>query len=191
MLPTLLFILWAYGMYALISALAGRGRKGSKFRTRGPGRRYGWLALGSGLLLGLGLTVVLAQSFVEPDHNLGLAGFLGTVWAEGWPDRVNQRMEYPPIKGTGIGNQPVYALLHPGTSPADLAQEKTAAKLRPIKKPKVRNHLVPRAKSPKSANQLAKKDKGAAKGKSKTTAKNKKPWSPESVAGPKSPKTSG
>ncbi len=24
MLPTLIFILWAYGMYALISALAGR-----------------------------------------------------------------------------------------------------------------------------------------------------------------------
>jgi hypothetical protein len=171
-LPTLLFILWAYGMYALISALAGR--KGSKFRARGPGRRYGWLALGSGLLLGLGLTVVLARSFVEPDHNLGLAGFLGTVWAEGWPDKVNQRVEYPPIKGTATGNQPVYALLHPETSPADLAQEKTAAKPRPIKKPKVRNLQVPQAKSPKSTIQVAKKDKGAAKGKSKTTAKKKK-----------------
>ena len=189
MLPTLLFILWAYGMYALISALAGRGRKESKFRARGPGRRYGWLALGSGLLLGLGLTVVLARSFVEPDHNLGLAGFLGTVWAEGWPDKVNQRVEYPPIKGPATGNQPVYALLHPGTSPADLAQEKTAAKPRPIKKPKVRNLLAPQAKSPKSAIQVAKKDKGAAKDKSKTTVKKKKPWSSASVAGPKSPKT--
>ena len=189
MLPTLLFILWAYSMYALISALTGR--KGSKFRARGPGRRYGWLALGSGLLVGLGLTVFLARSFVEPDHNLGLAGFLGTVWAEGWPDKVNQRVEYPPIKGMATGNQPVYALLHPGTSPADLAQEKTAAMPRPIKLPRVRNLLVPPAKTPKSAIQAAKKDKGAAKGKSKTNAKKKKPLSPAAVAGPKSPETAG
>jgi hypothetical protein len=39
--------------------------------------------------------------------------------------------------------------------------------------------------------QVAKKDKGAAKGKSKTTTKKKKPWSPASVAGPKSPETAG
>jgi hypothetical protein len=85
----------------------------------------------------------------------------------------------------------VYALLHPGTSPAELAQEKTAAKPRPMKKPKVRNLPVPQAKSPKSAIQVAKKDKGAARGKSKTTAKKKKPWSPAPAAGPKSPETAG
>ena len=189
MLTTLLFILWAYGMYALISALAGR--KGSKFRGRGSGRRYGWLALGLGLLVGLGLTVVLARSFVEPDHNLRLAGFLGTVWAEGWLDKVNQRVEYPPIKGTATGNQPVYALLHPGTSPTELAQERSAAKPRPIKKPKVRNLPVPQGKSPKSAIQVDKKDKGAAKVKSKTTAKKKKPWSPAPTAGPNGLGTAG
>ena len=112
MLPTLVFILWAYGMYALITTLIGR--RGSKFRARGSGWRYGWLALAAGGLVGLGLTVVLAQSFAEKDHNLKLAGFLGTVWAEGWPDKVDQRVEYPPIEGTAAGGQPVYALLHPG-----------------------------------------------------------------------------
>ena len=142
-------------------------------------------------MAGLGLTVVLARSFVEPDDNLRLAGFLGTVWAEGWPDKVNQRVEYPPIKGTAMGAQPVYALLHPGTSPAELAQEKTAAKPRPIKKPKLRNLPVPQAKSPKSAIQAAKKDKEAAKGKSRTTAKKKKPGSPAPAASPKSPETTG
>ena len=189
MLPTLVFILWAYGMYALISTLTGR--KGSKFRARGPGRRYGWLALAAGGLVGLGLTVVLAQSFDEKDHNLKLAGFLGTVWAEGWPDKVDQRVEYPPIKGTAAGGQPVYALLHPGTSPAELAQEKTAPKPRPIKKPKVRKAPAPQAKGAKPAVQVAKKDKGAAKGKPKTTTKKKKPAPPAPTAGKKSPETTG
>ena len=190
MLPTLVFILWAYGMYALISALTGR--KGSKFRARGPGRRYGWLALAAGGLVGLGLIVVLAQSFDEKDHNLKLAGFLGTVWAEGWPDRVDQRVEYPPIKGTAAGDQPVYALLHPGTSPAELAQEKTAPKPRPIKKPKVvRKAPGPQAKGAKPTVQVAKKDKVAAKGKPKTTTKKKKPAPPAPTAGKKSSETSG
>ncbi len=173
MLPTLVFILWAYGMYALISALAGR--KGAKFRTRGPGRHYGWLALGAGALVGLGLIVVLAQSFDEKDHNLKLSGFLGTVWAEGWPDKMDQRVEYPPIKSTAAGDQPVYALLHPGTSPAELAQEKTAPKPRPIKKPKVRKTAAETAKNGKVATQKQKKDQVGAKAKPKTTVKKKKP----------------
>ena len=78
-------------------------------------------------LVGLGLTVVLAQSFAEKDHNLKLAGFLGTVWAEGWPDKVDQRVEDPPIKGTAAGDQPVYALLHPGTSPTESGPGKDRA----------------------------------------------------------------
>jgi hypothetical protein len=188
-LPTLVFILWAYGMYALISTLAGR--KGAKFRARGPGRRYGWLALAAGGLVGLGLTVVLAQSFNEKDHNLKLAGFLGTVWAEGWPDQVDRGVEYPPIKDTAAGEQPAYALLHPGTAPAELAQKKTLPKPRPIKKPKVRKPPVPQAKGAKPAVQVAKKDKGAAKGKPKTTTKKKKPAPPAPTAGKKSPETTG
>lgn len=188
MLPTLVFILWAYGVYALISALPGR--KGSRFRTRGSGRRYGWLALGASALVGLGLTVVLAQSFNEPDHNLNLAGFLGTVWAEG-PDKVDQRVEYPPIKAAAAGDQPVYALLHPGTSPAELSQEKTAPKPRPIKKPKVHKAAAEPAKNAKAAAQKPKKDQVAAKGKAKATAKKKKPVSAAPTAGKKTPEANG
>ena len=173
MLPTLVFILWAYGMYALISALAGR--KGSKFRARGPGRRYGWLALAAGGLVGLGLIVVLAQSFDEKDHNLKFAGFLGTVWADGWPEQVAARVEDPPIKGTPAGDQPVYALLHPGTSPAELAQEKTAPKLRPAHKPKVKKAPAPQTKGAKAVAPKPKKEQVAAKNKSKTAKKKKTP----------------
>jgi hypothetical protein len=126
--------------------------------------------------------MVLAQSFDEQDHQLRLAGFLGTVWAEG-PDKVDQRVEYPPIKGTASGGQPMYALLHPGTSPAELAQEKTAVKPRPIKKPKVRKAAASQAKGAKPAVQTAKKDKSAAKDKTKTTTtKKKKPASSEPTA---------
>ncbi|MCX5892474.1 MAG: hypothetical protein NTW80_05785 [Deltaproteobacteria bacterium] len=119
-----------------------------------------------------------------------MAGFLGTVWAEGWPDKVN-RVEYPPIKGTAAGDQPVYALLHPGTAPAELAQEKAAPKPRPIKKPKVRKVPASQAKGAKPAIQVAKKDKGTAKGKPKTANKKKKSAAPAPAASKKCPASSG
>ena len=174
MLPTLVFILWAYGMYALIATISGR--KSTSLRGRSPWRRFGWLGLLAGAGVGLGLAVFLAQSFDEQNHNLRLAGFLGTVWAEG-PDKVNGRVEYPPIKSTASGDQPVYALLHPGTPPAQMAKEKTAPKPRPARKPKARKDPAQQAKNAKAAVQAAKKEKGAAKSKSKT-AKKKKPSPP-------------
>lgn len=181
MLPTLIFILWAYGMYALISALAGR--KGSKFRGRSPWRRYGWLGLIATIGIGLGLAVVLGHSFDQENQSLKLSGFLGTVWADGWPEQVEPRIEGPPIKGTPAGDQPVYALLHPGTSPAELAQEKTAPKLRPAHKPKVKKSPAPQAKGAKAAAPKPKKEQLAAKNKAKT-AKKKKTTAPQAAKDP-------
>ncbi len=135
MLPTLVFILWAYGMYALISALSGR--RGSRLRSRSPLRRYAWLGLVVTPGVGLSLAIVLAQSFNLERQNLKQAGFLGTVWAEDWPDKVERRVEDPPIKSTACGEQPVYTLLHPGAHPPELAQEKTAPKPKPA--PKIRS----------------------------------------------------
>jgi len=172
-LPTLVFILWAYGMYALISALAGR--KGSRLRIRSPWRRYGWVGLVATTGIGLGLAVVLAHSFGQENQSLKLAGFLGTVWADGWPEQVERRVEDPPIKSTPAGDQPVYALLHPGTSPAELAQEKTAPKLRPAHKPKVHKAPAPQAKGAKAVAPKPKKEQLAAKNKSKTAKKKKTP----------------
>ncbi len=173
MLPTLVFILWAYGMYALISALAGR--KGSRLRARSPWRRYGWLGLVATTGVGLGLAVVLAHSFDQENHSLKLSGFLGTVWADGWPEQVDRRVEDPPIKSTASGDQPVYALLHPGTSPAELAQEKTAPKPRPALKPKMRKSPAPQAKGAKVVTQKPKKEQAAAKSKTKAAKKKKLP----------------
>ncbi len=185
MLRTLVFILLAYGIYALISAMSGR--KGLGHRTRRPMRaRYGWLGLLAAAGVGLALVAVMAQSFDEQGRNLKLAGFLGTVWAEGWPGKVDGRTEYPPIKSADSGDQPVYALLHPGTSPAELAQETTAAKPKPAVKPKLRQNAVSQAKGTKGVPKAVKKDKVAAKSKDKT-AKKKKPASPPAAAAKKNP----
>ena len=179
MLPTLVFILWAYGMYALVAALSGR--KGSTFRARSPWRRFGWLGLVGGAGVGLVLAVILANSFDQENQNLKLSGFLGTVYAEGWPDKVDRRVEYPPMKSPASGDQPVYALLHPGTSPAELAQEKTAPKPRPVKKPKIKAP-APQAKGgTKAVAQKPKKDQVVAKNKAKI-AKKKKPASPPATS---------
>jgi hypothetical protein len=174
-LPTLVFILWAYGMYALIAALSGR--KGGSFRARSPWRRFGWLGLVGGAGVGLGLAIVLANSFDRENQNLKLSGFLGTVYAEGWPDKVDRRVEYPPMKSPASGDQPVYALLHPGTSPSELAQEKTAPKPRPGKKPKIRKTPAPQ-KGTKAVAQKPKKDQVVAKNKAKTAKKKKAPSPP-------------
>jgi hypothetical protein len=172
-LPTLVFILWAYGMYALISALAGR--KGCRLRVRSPWRRYTWLGLVATTGIGLGLAVVLAHSLEQENQSLKLSGFLGTVWADGWPEQVERRLEDPPIKGTPAGDQPMYALLHPGTSPAELAQEKTAPKLRPAHKPKVKKAPDSQAKGAKAVAPKPKKEQVAAKNKAKTAKKKKTP----------------
>jgi hypothetical protein len=160
-------------MYALIAALAGR--KGSRFRVRSPWRRYGWLGLVATTGIGLGLAVMLACSFNQEHQSLKLSGFLGTVWADGWPEQVERRLEDPPIKGTPAGDQPVYALLHPGTSPAELAQEKTAPKLRPAHKPKVSKAPALQAKAAKAVAPKSKKEQVAANNKFKTAKKKKTP----------------
>ncbi len=147
MLSALLFILWAYGMYALISALAGR-RAGALRRGRS-WRRLGWLGLLAGAGVGLGLVLALAQSFDERHQDLKLAGFLGTVWAEGFPGKLSPRVEEPPIKGTASGDQPGYALLHPGTPSAELAKNTLTPRPRPAPKPKIRK--APAAKGTKTA----------------------------------------
>lgn len=173
MLHTLIFILCAYAMYALISPLSGR--KGSRLRARSPWRRYGWFALVASTGIGLGLALALAYSFDREKQSLKLSGFLGTVWAEGFPDKVERRIEEPPIKVTVSGDQPVYALLHPGISHTELAQGKTAPKPRPAHKPKLRKLETSQAKGAKVAAQEPKKEPAAAKNKTKTTKKKQTP----------------
>jgi hypothetical protein len=140
-------------MYALISALSGG--KGSRLRARSPWRRYGWLALVASTGIGLGLAVVLVNSFDRENQSLKLSGFLSTVWAEGFPDKLERRVEYPPLQSKASGDQPMYVLLHPDTSPAALVREKTTHRPRPALKRGTRKPQASQGKGHKAAFQVA------------------------------------
>ncbi len=171
MLPTLAVILWAYGMYALISGMTRR--KGSYLRGHSRRRGYVWGTLLGCTGLGLGL-IIYFSTFSGPQDRLKLAGFLGTVWAEGWPDKVH-RLEYPPVQDQGAGDKPAYALLHPETPPMQVAPEKTSPRPRPVHKPKAHKSTAAQTKTAK-ASPAVKKDKAAGK----TRGKKKKAATPRS-----------
>lgn len=175
MLATLIFILWAYGMYALLSRFFQP--RGVHLRGRKRWRRYGWLSLAGAIGAGLGILVWLSFSLDREEHRLMLAGFLGTVYADGRPDQVDRRLEYPLVKpqAQGTEGQPVYTLLHPETPSSQLEPEKKAPKPRPHRKSTVEKSASPQSKGTKTV------AKGAAAGDktaTKNQAKKKKPSTP-------------
>lgn len=171
MLPTLAVILWAYGMYALLSFMFQR--KGGRPRGQSRWRKLTGYILVSGIL-GVGLILWCCYSPDKADQRLKLAGFLGTVYAEGWPDRVD-KVEYPPVKAAnqGAGEQPAYALLHPETPASQIEPEKKLIRPRPnrtAKKgqtPSVHEKAGKTAKVTKNVTPSSKKDKLAAKSRAK------------------------
>ncbi len=168
MLPTLAVILWAYGMYALLSYISQR--KGGHLRSRSRWRKLTWLTVVGSVGAGVGVLCWCCLSPDKSDHRLKLTGFLGTVYAEGWPDRVDQG-QYPPVKSQnqGSGEQPVYALLHPETPVSQFEPEKKLPKPRPGRAAKQGSsvHAQDKAgkttKATKATAPPSKKDKVAAK----------------------------
>lgn len=130
MLATLAVILWTYGMYALFSFLFHR--QGGYDRKRSGWRKLSRLLLVGGVSAGAVLIVWCCLYPDKHDQRLKLAGFLGTVYAEGWPDRVDH-LKYPPVKtqNQGSSEQPAYALLHPETADSQMEPEKKVLKPRP------------------------------------------------------------
>lgn len=168
MLATLAVVLWAYGIYALFSFIFQR--KGGYIRSRSRWRKLTWLTLVGGVGAGLGLIFWCCLSPDKTDQRLKLAGFLGTVYAEGWPDRVD-RLQYPPVKGQTqeSSEQPAYALLHPATPSNQIESEKLLPKPRPSRavpkgpSAKLQDKTGKIAKVTKAPVPLSKKDKMAAK----------------------------
>ncbi len=130
MLATLAVVLWAYGMYALFSYIFHR--QGGQVRSRSRRRKLGRLALVGGVTAGVGLIFWCCLYPDKHDQRLKLTGFLGTVYAEGWPDRVD-RLKEPPVKSAnpGASEQPAYALLHPETPVSQVGPEKKFPRPRP------------------------------------------------------------
>ncbi len=178
MLATLAVVLWAYGMYALLSYLYHR--QGGYVRSRSRWRKVSWLTLVGGVTAGVGVICWCSLSPDKHDQRLKLAGFLGTVYAEGWPDRVD-RLKYPPVKSPspGTSEQPAYALLHPETPDSQIGPEKKLPKPRPTRVVQKRQVVVPQEKAVKVAKVTkptappSKKDKLAAKSRAKK--KNRSP----------------
>ena len=188
MLATLAVIFWAYGMYALFSFLFHR--QGGYVRSRGRWRTLSRIALLGGVTAGTGLIVWCCLYPDKHDQRLKLAGFLGTVYAEGWPDRVDH-LKYPPVKtpNQGSSEQPGYALLHPETADSQIGPEKKLPKPRP-------NRVAPKgkvvasqdkggktAKVTKAPAPPSKKDKLAAKSHTKKKSRSSAPSGRQADAG--------
>jgi len=171
-LPTLAVILWAYGMYALVRACSQR--KGGQYLGRSRRPRYALLALVAGAGAALALVLWLSLADEPPEHGLKLAGFLGTVWAEGRPEKAGSRLEVPQIKGQTAGGQPVYALLHPEAPVGQLEGEKSKPAPRRLQKPKVRKPASVQVKASRPPLSVQKKDKLPAR----SQPKKKKPAAP-------------
>ncbi len=175
MLPTLAVILLAYGMHALFSFLFQR--QDGYLRRRGRGGKLNWLTLVGSVGAGLGLIFWCYFSPGKNDQRLKLSGFLGTVYAEGWPSQVDQ-FNYPPVKrpNQSTGEQPVYALLHPGTPVRQVMPEKKLPRPRPGWVSRKRSSVHARDKAGKTAWLAKAKAPRSKKGKiaGKTRPKKKK-----------------
>jgi hypothetical protein len=187
-LATLAVVLWAYGMYALFSYLYHR--QGGYVRSRSRWRKLSWLTLVGGVTAGVGLIFWCCLYPDKHDQRLKLAGFLGTVYAEGWPDRIDG-LKYPPVKSPnqGASEQPAYALLHPETPASQVGPEKKLPKPRPSRVAPKGPSVAPQDKAGKIAKVTkapaspSKKDKMAAKNRAKKKNRSSAPGGRQADAG--------
>jgi len=175
-------------MYALFSFLFHR--QGGYVRSRSRWRKVSRLALISGVTAGAGLIVWCCLYPDKHDQRLKLAGFLGTVYAEGWPDRVDH-LKYPPVKPPhqGLSEQPGYALLLPETAAGQIGPEKKLPKPRPNRVAPKGPAVATQDKAGKSVKVTktpappSKKDKLAAKSHTKKKARPSAPSGRQADAG--------
>jgi hypothetical protein len=187
-LATLAVILWAYGLYALLSFIFRR--QGGYVRSRSRWRKLSRLILVGGVTAGAGLIVWGCLYPDKHDQRLKLAGFLGTVYAEGWPDRVD-RPKDPPVKSPnqGASEQPAYALLHPETPASQVGPGKKLPKPRPSRVAPKGPAVAPQDKAGKIGKVTkapaapSKKDKMASKNRAKKKNRSSAPGVRQADAG--------
>jgi hypothetical protein len=187
-LATLAVVFWAYGMYALFSYIFHR--QGGHVRSRSRWRTLSRLTLVGGVIAGMMLIFWCCLYPDKHDQRLKLAGFLGIVYAEGWPDRVDHSKD-PPVKNPnqGVSEQPAYALLHPETPANQIEPGKKLPKPRPSRVASKGASLTAQDRAAKTAKVTkapavpSKKDKMAAKSGAKKKARSSAPGGRQADAG--------
>ncbi|MGQ9687344.1 MAG: hypothetical protein ACUVXF_00935 [Desulfobaccales bacterium] len=118
MLPTILFILVAYALYALVMWWCHWQR--AHLWARRNQTRSRWLTLlGSAGILALFLGLLIWVAPVARDQNLKLAGILGLSETEVRLAEQASALLAPGEPGARASNrQPAYALLHPASPPS-------------------------------------------------------------------------
>lgn len=176
MLPTLGFILCAYGIYAICRAWSRRHRRQVRYcsRWRGGGR----LTLVGATGVGVGLIIFISILGLPSRYdNITSASIISTSWGHD-PQGSGQtpaRQENLPIKNQGEPGRPIYAYLHPETPSSQLLPEETAPGTRSLHKPKfLKPRLHGKAKARKAVSRASKKYRASGK----IRLKKKKPHSP-------------
>ncbi len=163
LLPTLLFILGAYSLFAIYTLWSRYRRKRLRSVRRGPTSPP--LLLGSGIIVLICAIWLIARFFPPPSNKIfHLAGVLGAAEPGLIMARAELTPEKLPVANTGVGDHPGYALLHPET-PAMLMPEKPASPPSPPRKP--------RAKRPATGEAQKNAMSGKPMAKEKPTGKNR------------------
>jgi hypothetical protein len=184
LLPTILFILGAYGLYALAVVWCQWQR--SRFLGRRSKGRPRWLTLtGGAIFLGVFLSLLSWLAPANPDQKVKLAGILGMSEGElGLVKQADLRAATLHLEQTPPGGQPAYALLHPESPPSLLPPAKP---LVGTKLHKLKGKRTSELQKPKVEAKLSKKDKVSGK----VRAKKKKASQPTTMKSTKSGNSNG
>jgi cell division septal protein FtsQ len=160
LLPTILFILGAYALYAL-AVVWCQWQRSRFLGKRGKGRPR-WLTLtGGAVFLGVFLSLLFWLAPANPDQKVRLAGILGVSEGDaGLAKQANLRAATLHLNQTPPSGQPAYALLHPESPPSLLPPAKPLVGSQ-LRKPKVKR--ASEAQKPRVEAKLSKKDKTPAK----------------------------
>ncbi len=163
MISTVVFILGAYGCYALYTVSYQRqGRRPQGLHGRS---KTTWLLRAAG---GLGLAGLLGfliwNSSHSREHQVKLATIMGITGTESMaPSRAGGSLEQIPLNLSQPGGRPAYALLHPETPAVQIPPPKKVGPAKPFGKGKLAAGPAPRAPKPKAVSKSSKKDKAPGK----------------------------
>lgn len=174
MLPTVLFIIVAYTLYALVVGWC-RWQK-FRFLERPSRTRPRWLTLAGGAAsLGLLFYVIFWMTPAAPVENTRLADILGVAQGKAWLEKkklVQKASLQAPLQldQRQPNGQPVYAVLHPESPPTLLPPAKPSVGLK-HRKSRGKRSSVRKSQNRRLVPWLSKKDKSREKRPSKPSAR--------------------